>query len=231
MPTATLDPVFIIDDDPAARESMAALIQSHGLQAETFASAEDFLARFDRCQTGCIVVDVRMTGMSGLDLQERLIQEGTDLPLIVITGYGDIPTAVRAMRNGATTFLEKPCSDQKLWESISQALETEAAGRGQRLLRGEVRRRLTTLTSDEHRVLEKLIEGRPNKTIARDLDLGLRTVELRRAMILQKMQASSLAELVRMVVISRESIHSSSAPQRISADAPDVPAELPHSPR
>ncbi|HEY2826093.1 MAG TPA: response regulator [Pirellulales bacterium] len=200
MSTATLDSVFIVDDDPAARDSMAALIQSRGLQAETYESGEDFLDRYDRSKSGCLVIDVRMAGMSGLDLQDRLVEEGIDLPVVVITGYGDIPTAVRAMRNGAATFLEKAPGHNKLWDSISQAMENGAATRSERLLRYEIRRRLATLTPDERRVLDKLIQGRPNKTIARDLDLGLRTVELRRAMILQKMLASSLAELVRMVV-------------------------------
>lgn len=200
MPVATLDSVFIVDDDPATRESMVALIQSHGLQAESFESGEDFLSRFDRSKVGCLVLDVRMSGMSGLELQERLAEEGIELPVVVVTGYGDIPSAVRAMRNGATTFLEKASGGQKLWDSISQALANAAAIREFSSQKTDIRRRIMTLTSDERRVLEKLLDGCPNKTIARELDLGLRTVELRRAMILQKMQASSLAELVRMVV-------------------------------
>jgi FixJ family two-component response regulator len=221
MSVASLDPVFIVDDDPAARESMVALVQSHGLMAETYESGEDFLTRFDRSKTGCLVVDVRMSGMSGLELQERLIQEGIDLPTVVITGYADIPAAVRAMRNGASTFLEKACGYQKLWDSISQALATSAASRDRRVQRSEIRRRLTSLTADERRVLEKLIDGRPNKSIARDLDLGLRTVELRRAMILQKMQASSLAELIRMVLIAGDT---SVLPQNSTlSDAEDRP--------
>jgi two-component system, LuxR family, response regulator FixJ len=197
---AALDPVFIIDDDPAARDSMAALVQSHGLPAEIFASGEEFLAQFDRSKSGCLVVDVRMSGITGLELQARLNEEGIELPVVVISGYGDIPTAVHAMRNGAITFLEKACGYQKLWNSISQALEIGAENRVRRSQQCEIRRRLATLTPDERRVLEKLLDGRPNKAIARDLDLGLRTVELRRAVLLQKMQASSLAELVRMVV-------------------------------
>jgi FixJ family two-component response regulator len=226
MSIATLDPVFIVDDDPAARDSMAALIQSHGLQAETFESAEDFLARFDRTRGGCLVLDVRMAGMSGLELQERLNVEGLNLPVIIITGYADIPAAVRAMRNGAITFLEKACGDQKLWDAISRARETEAMARGPRLQRTDIRRRLATLTLDERRVLDKLIDGRPNKAIARDLDLGLRTVELRRAMILQKMQASSLAELVRLVVQSGQQPLVSPV-----AFPSDASAGLPNSPR
>jgi two-component system, LuxR family, response regulator FixJ len=226
MPIATLDAVFIVDDDPAARDSMAALIQSHGLQAETYESGEDFLARFDRNKAGCLVVDVRMAGMSGLELQDRLIEEGIELPVIVITGYGDIPTAVRAMRGGAITFLEKACGHEKLWNSISQALESGAASRDTRLQKSEIRRRQATLTPDERRVLDKLLDGRPNKTIARDLDLGLRTVELRRAMLLQKMQASSLAELVRLVVQANG--HPSIIPD---TSQPDIGSWPPNTPR
>jgi two-component system, LuxR family, response regulator FixJ len=225
MSIATLDPVYIVDDDPAARDSMAALIQSQGLHAETYESAEDFLARFDRNRSGCLVVDVRMSGMSGLELQEQLLQEGVDLPSVVITGYADIPAAVRAMRNGAITFLEKACGYKKLLDSISQALVSQTTTRSKRILRSEIRRRLATLTPDERRVLDKLVDGRPNKTIARDLDLGLRTVELRRAMILQKMLASSLAELVRMVVQSGDESLSglNSSSSLTYADPPNFP--------
>lgn len=219
---ATLDSVFIVDDDPATRESMVALIQSHGLQAESFESGEDFLTRFDRSKTGCLVLDVRMTGMSGLELQERLAEEGIDLPVVVVTGYGDIPTAVRAMRNGAATFLEKASGCHKLWDSISQALANAAANREFSSQKADIRRRMATLTSDERRVLEKLLDGYPNKTIARELDLGLRTVELRRAMILQKMQASSLAELVRMVV-QVEPLSGQNSANREQTAAPHLP--------
>jgi two-component system, LuxR family, response regulator FixJ len=226
MSTATLDPIFIVDDDPAARESMAALVQSHGLQAEQYESAEDFLSRFDRAKCGCLIVDVRMSGISGLELQERLLEEGVELPTIVITGYADIPAAVRAMRNGAATFLEKACPQEKLWESISQALQQAAHVRNRRSQRIEIRRRLATLTADELRVLEKLLIGQPNKSIARELDLGLRTVELRRATILQKMQASSFAELVRFVVQSGDQRFASSTASDLGHDS-----SLPTAPR
>ena len=200
MSIATSDPVFIVDDDPAARESVAALVRSHGLEAETFESAEDFLARFDRLKDGCLIIDMRMTGMCGLKLQELLRAEGVELPVIIITGYGDITTAVQALRGGAQTFLEKTCNDQLLWEAICQALACQAQLRSQRAHRAQIRSRLAALTPEEHQVLQKLVAGNPNKTIAKELDLGLRTVELRRANILHKMQAASLAELVRMVV-------------------------------
>jgi two-component system response regulator FixJ len=220
MSSVTLDPVFIVDDDPAARESVAALVRSHGLEAETYDSAEDFLARFDRRRDGCLVVDVRMTGMSGIDLQEQLRREGVELPVIVITGYGDVASAVRAMRTGAFTFLEKPCNDQQLWESICLALQGQTALRGLRVQRGENCRNLATLSADEHRVLEKLMDGKANKTIAKELDLGLRTVELRRATILKKMQTASLAGLVRMVVQMSES-----QPAEKASDESTTPSE------
>ena len=200
MSVATSDSVFIIDDDPAARESVAALVRSHGLDSETYDSAEEFLGRFDRCRDGCLVVDVRLTGMSGIELQEHLKQAGVELPVILISGYGDITTAVRAMRTGALTFLEKPCNEQQLLESISQAFQHKAALRAARVQRADIRRRLTLLTPDEQVVLEQLMDGKANKTIAKELDIGLRTVELRRATILKKMQATSLSGLVQMVV-------------------------------
>jgi two-component system, LuxR family, response regulator FixJ len=194
--------VSVIDDDLAARESVAALVRARGLVAETYKSAEDFIQNYDRKSSGCIVVDVRMPGMSGVELQEQLATEGISLPMVVISGYGDIPTAVRAMQNGALTFLEKPCSDQKLWAAIAKALEQEATLRQRRLQRIEIRDCLKKLSADECRVLDKLLEGKPNKVIASDLDIGLRTVELRRAAILEKMQASSLAELVQMAMLA-----------------------------
>jgi two-component system, LuxR family, response regulator FixJ len=200
MNTVARDPIFVIDDDPAARESVAALVRSHGLSAETYPSAEDFLEHFDRDSEGCVVVDLRMPGMSGTDLQRKLEQEGVDLPVIIITGYGDIPTAVEALRRGAVTYLEKPCSDHTLWESISQAIGRQTASRSIRIDRAEIRGRLASLTTDERRVMDLLLAGEGNKCIAQKLGLGLRTVELRRANMLQKMRAASLPQLIRAVM-------------------------------
>lgn len=216
--SVTHELVSIIDDDRAARESVAALVRARGVEAEVYASAEEFIQSYDRLSGGCIVVDVRMPGgMSGVELLEQFAAEGIALPMVVISGYGDIQMAVRAMQSGALTFLEKPCSDQKLWASISKALEQEAVWRQQRLQSMETRDCLKTLTADESRVLDKLLEGRPNKVIASDLDIGLRTVELRRAVILEKMQTSSLAELVRMVILANERMNQTPAVQRIAA--------------
>ncbi|HEX3999425.1 MAG TPA: response regulator [Pirellulales bacterium] len=192
--------VFVVDDDPAARESVAALVGSHDLAAQTFASAAEFLAAYEPRQPGCLVVDVRMTGMTGLELQQELTARGYTIPVIVITGFADVPTAVRAMRAGAVTFLEKPCSDKELWASIETALQWESRAMRQRTQREEILARRATLTPAEVLVLGRLLAGHANKTIAAELDLGLRTVELRRATIMKKMEANSLAELVRMIL-------------------------------
>jgi two-component system, LuxR family, response regulator FixJ len=204
--------IFIVDDDPAARESVAALVGSHGLSTKTFASAADFLAAFEPSSRGCLVVDVRMTGMNGLELQQELSKRGYQIPVIVITGFADVPTAVRAMRAGAVTFLEKPCSDEELWASIETALQWDTRSQQQRTHRGEVMARRATLTPAELQVLDRLLGGKANKAIAAELDLGLRTVELRRATIMKKMEANSLAELVRLI-LSIEGPSDSAVPQ------------------
>jgi FixJ family two-component response regulator len=206
MSSAKPDPVFIVDDDVAARESMAALVRSHGVEAETFESAEQFLEHFDRNRSGCLVVDVRMSGMTGVQLQQRLIEQKVELPVILISGYGDVPTAVQAMRAGACTFLEKPCNEHQLWEAIEQALQSEANHRQLSQQRAELRRRLGTLTGQERGVLESLMAGQPNKVIAKRFDLGLRTEKMRRASILKKMGASSVQSLLRSMILLNEAV-------------------------
>ncbi len=172
--------VIIVDDDPAARDSVAALVKSKGVGTRTFASAEEFLAALDPAETGCLVVDVRMTGMSGVELQETLRARGSDWPVIVITGFGDVPTAVRAMKAGALTFLEKPCRTTELWSAIEDALAQSVQKESQRERQSEIQARYDQITPDERQVLRLMLAGATNKTIAADLDLGLRTVELRR---------------------------------------------------
>ena len=193
--------VFVVDDDPVARSSIAALIRSKGIRTEAFESAEQFLEAFDRSCGGCLVVDVRMSGMTGLELQEQLADHNIFLPVVVITGYANVSMAVRAMRGGAITFLEKPCHEQDLWNAIEAAIERDASQRDTIQRREELRDRLATLTEGELLVLEKVIEGKPNKIVAAELDIGLRTVELRRANVLKKMEAGSLAELVQMAAL------------------------------
>ena len=192
--------VYIVDDDPGARRSVAALAESHGVRTMEFSSAESFLEVAREYLQGCVVVDVRMKGMSGLELQDTLLRRNIPLPVIVITGYANVPMAVRAMQAGAISFLTKPCKPDLLWNTISEAMERSRADREIREQREAIQRRLESLTRDEQAVLSRVIEGIPNKRIARDLDIGLRTVELRRSSLMKKMHAESLAELVQMVV-------------------------------
>jgi FixJ family two-component response regulator len=194
--------VFVVDDDPAARESVVALVALKGLNARGFGSAEEFLSQYDPSQKGCVVVDVRMAGMSGLELLENLKARKSSLPVIVITGYADVPLAVRAMQAGAVTFLEKPCQEMEIWQAIVQALEIEQSQHVLRKQRAEIESRLASLTEDELVVFRRLLEGHANKRIATDMDIGLRTVELRRSNIMKKMQASSLPDLVRMAILA-----------------------------
>lgn len=193
--------VYIVDDDPAARESVAALVQSRGMQTKTFASAEEFLKSAHQDEVrGCLVLDVRMKGMGGLDLQEELQRRHISLPVIIITGYADVPMAVRALQGGAVSFLTKPCKPENLWGTILQAVEQDRTERRKSDQQRAIERKLAMLTSDERLVLSKILEGVPNKRIARDLDIGLRTVELRRSNLMKKMEAESLAELIQMVL-------------------------------
>ena len=196
--------VFVVDDDPAARDSVAALVTSKGLAVESFESAEEFLASYDRSQGGCLIADLRMDGMDGLQLQQRLIEKRIRLPVILISAYANVPTAVTAMNRGAVTFLEKPCGDHELWTNIRKAIRQDAQQRSAQAVHSEVARRLATLTDGEREVLECLRRGCMNKVIASELDIGLRTVELRRANIMKKMEADSLAQLLK-TVMSNES--------------------------
>jgi len=192
--------VFVVDDDPAARQSVSALVESMGLAAETYESAEAFLESFDKHRTGCLVTDYRMLGMSGLELQEALVRENITLPIIVITAYADVPTAVRAMKRGAITLLEKPCHEEELVANIRRAVEQDVNTRHKSLRIDDIRARLQTLTEGEKAVILRLLDGKMNKNIAKELDLGLRTVELRRHQIMKKMNVDSVAELVRLVM-------------------------------
>jgi FixJ family two-component response regulator len=191
----------VVDDDDAARESVIALVGLQGLPAKGFASAEEFLDQFDPFQKGCLVVDVRMAGTSGLDLVEQLAARQSTLPVVVITGYADVPMAVRAMQLGAVTFLEKPCHEQALWQGIRDALELEDRQHRERSQRAEVEARLKALSDEERLVFRKMTQGQGNKVIASDLDIGIRTVELRRSNVMKKMQATSLPDLVRMAIL------------------------------
>ncbi len=190
--------VYIVDDEPTALEAVAALIGVMGLTSKTYRSAEDFLAAYDGHRPGCLVTDVRMLGMSGIELQERLAREGITLSVIVLTAYPDTQTTVRAMKGGAVTLLEKPCRDQELWDAIRAALAHDVAqSRREERLR-EIRRRLETLTPAEASVLKRIVQGDSNKAMARRLGVSVRTIEVRRQRIFHKLASESVAELVRM---------------------------------
>ena len=190
--------VYVVDDEPTALEAVAALVGVMGLTCKTYRSAEDFLAAYDGHRPGCLVTDVRMLGMSGIELQERLARAGITLSVIVLTAYPDTQTTVRAIKGGAVTLLEKPCRDQELWDAIRAALtrDIEQSRREERLR--EIRRRLETLTPAETQVLERIVQGDSNKAMARRLGVSVRTIEVRRQRIFHKLASESVAELVRM---------------------------------
>jgi two-component system, LuxR family, response regulator FixJ len=190
--------VYIVDDDRAARDAVAALVGEMGVTAKKYASAEDFLQAYDGHRPGCLVTDVRMLGMSGIELQDQLARRGVSLSVIVLTAYADTPTTIRAIKQGAVTLLEKPCRDQELWDAINAALREDVTKcqRDQRL--AGIRRRLDALTPAERRVLERMVQGDSNKIMAKRLGVSVRTIEVRRASVFRKMQCESLAELVRM---------------------------------
>ena len=187
--------VFIVDDDEAMRHSLSYLVQSVGLAVQTFESAEAFLDRVDASRAGCAVIDVRMPGMSGLDLQEQLYGRGIRLPVIVITAHGDVPMAVRAMRAGAVSFLEKPFNDQALLDHIAEALRMDKDARREGALSAAAESRLATLTRREREVLERVVAGKQNKLIAEELGLSVKTVEAHRQRVMEKMHARSVADL------------------------------------
>jgi FixJ family two-component response regulator len=195
--------VFILDDDASMRDSLRWLIQSVGLPVEAYASATDFLAKYDPERSGCLVLDVRMRGMSGLELQEELARRGITIPVIIVTGHADVPMAVRAMKSGALDFLEKPFSDQALLDRIQRAIEIDRNARRSRDERADVLSRLSVLTRREREIVDLLVDGKANKEIAAELGLSTRTVEGHRAHIMDKVGATSFAELVRMTLIAR----------------------------
>ena len=190
--------VFIVDDDASMRESLKNLIRSVGLRVELFASAQDFLRSKRPDVPGCLVLDVRLPGLSGLDLQRRMAEAGLQIPIIFITGHGDIPMSVRAMKAGAVEFLTKPFRDQDLLDAIQQALERDRQARDQRAALDELRGRFGSLTSREREVMQRVVAGLLNKQIGAELGTSETTVKIHRHQVMEKMGAGSLPELVRM---------------------------------
>ncbi len=199
----TLPTVYIVDDDEAVRNSLRFLLKSVGLPTRAFASAQEFLDAYPASQPGCLVLDVRMPAMSGLELQQQLNLRGAIIPVIFITGHGDIPMAVEAMQHGAFDFLQKPFRDQDLIDRIQRALAGDAKNRASLREHERIRARLDTLTPREREVLALMTAGKPNKVMAAELGVSQRTVEIHRARVMEKSGASSLAELVRMVMDMR----------------------------
>ena len=190
--------VFIVDDDAAIRFAMQALMDSVNLNHEIFASADEFLEKITEQRPGCLVLDIRMPGLGGLELQEELIKRGNTLPIIFITGHGDVPMAVEAMQKGAVDFIQKPFRDQELLDRIREALATDEERREEQQAHAEVSARLSRLTNREREVFDLVVTGKPNKVIAYELGVSQRTVEIHRARVMEKMQARSLADLVKM---------------------------------
>jgi len=192
--------VFVVDDDEGVRNSLRFLLKSVGLATRALSSAGEFLDTYKPSQPGCLVLDVRMPGMSGLELQQQLNLRGAVIPVIFITGHGDIPMAVEAMQQGAFDFLQKPFRDQDLIDRIQRALERDARNRTALDQHARIRERLDSLTPREREVLALMTRGKPNKIMAAELGVSQRTVEIHRARVMEKSGASSLAQLVRMVM-------------------------------
>lgn len=192
--------VYVVDDDEAVRDSLQWLLEGKDYRVKCFESAEAFLSRFDPREVACLVTDIRMEGMSGLELQDRLLERKSPLPIVFITGHGDVPMAVAALKKGAVDFIEKPFNDTELLRLVSQCLVTEQEHRARRRQDAEVSRRLDQLTQREREVLDLIIAGKLNKQIADVLGISIKTVEVHRARVMEKMAAQSLAELVQSVM-------------------------------
>jgi FixJ family two-component response regulator len=196
--------VFVVDDDSGVRSSIRVLLKSIGIAATAMSSAREFLDSFDPEQPGCLVLDIRMPGMSGMELQQQLNLKGAIIPVIFITGHGDVPMAVEAMQHGAFDFLQKPFRDQDLIDRIQKALARDRETRQALRKHSQIRERLESLTPREKDVLRLLVQGQQNKVMAGELGLSQRTVEIHRAHVMEKMGAQSVAQLVRMVLDAKD---------------------------
>jgi two-component system, LuxR family, response regulator FixJ len=221
-PTPGQPTVYIVDDDQATRKSLRWLIETLGVSVQTFHSGPSFLESYDPSQGGCLVLDVMMAGMSGLEVQKELKNRNIDIPVIVLTGYGDVPTAVRALKSGAVEFLEKPFDGEVLLEQVRRALEIDGERRRDREVANRVAERLDRLTPRESEILKLVVDGLSSKEIASQLEVSFKTVEAHRAKIMRKMEADGVAQLVKMVVTSN--VFDGQGPTTDGGDAPPSPA-------
>ncbi|HUR21756.1 MAG TPA: response regulator transcription factor [Vicinamibacterales bacterium] len=197
--------VMVVDDDAGVRNAMRTLLKSVGLTSQLHASAHEFLSAYKPAQAGCLVLDIRMPGMSGLELQQELNVRGATIPVIFMTGHGDVPMAVEAMQHGAFDFLQKPFRDQDLLDRIQKAIARDAKLRESLVEHTRIRAHVESLTEREREVLDLMILGKQNKAIAQDLGVSPRTIEIHRARVMEKMNVQSVAELVRMMMDLKES--------------------------
>lgn len=195
--------IFVVDDDLPVLGSVTKLLKIIFPRVEAYASAADFLAAYDRSRPGCLVLDVAMPGMSGLELQKKLAEKKVSLPVVFLTGHGNVQMAVGAMQQGAIDFLEKPFREQELWDSVRKALEVDKENRLRQTRQMQIQKRIATLSSGEHEVLDLILEGKSNRQIAADLGLSIRTIEDRRARLMKKLHARSVAELVKLAMLDR----------------------------
>lgn len=201
--TKNIPTVYVVDDDAALCQSLSWLLESVGLPVATFTSAQAYLEQYNINQRGCLLLDIRMKGMSGFELQEKLISMGNRLPIIMITGHGDIPMAVRAMKSGAVDFITKPFNDQLLLDLVQRVLAEESIRKEEsnevfnNSNNSELLERYASLTAREREIMERVVDGKLNKQIAFELGISMKTVELHRAHVMQKMQVKSLADLVK----------------------------------
>ena len=204
IPTNRLPTAYVVDDDESIRTLWRWLMESNGVAVRTFATATEFIESYRSGDAGCLVLDLRLPGMSGLELQEYLNSKGIEILIVFVTGHGDVPAAVSALKGGAVDFIEKPFSHREVLSIIENALQRDAENREKRARRSRIAGRLAMLTEREREVLQRVIEGKPNKIIAADLDISMKTVEFHRAKVMEKMGVTSVAELVQFAMQQSE---------------------------
>jgi two-component system response regulator TtrR len=191
---------YVVDDDESIRTLWRWLMESNGIAVRTFATAAEFIESYRNGDAGCLVLDLKLPGMSGLELQEYLNREDIEIPIVFVTGHGDVPAAVSAIKGGAIDFIQKPFSHREVLAIIEKAFQRDAENREKRAQRSRIAGRLATLTEREREVLQRVIEGKPNKIIAAELDISMKTVEFHRAKVMEKMDVTSVAELVQFAM-------------------------------